>query len=249
METLLNNHKIHNLAEDAVLREVDAICDEIEKSGRKPEFCTCGQCRLDATCYVLNRTQPSYVVSNRGVARLERETLERRQKDADLAVLIYKALENVAHNRRPNFDHRAHSSGKAADTTIYRAVFNIPVIIGRVFNGMNFAPLSGVNVELVQGEKRVEMRDANWQNPYRFVKDTEGTFTFWPHPVAAETAGEQMVFEFAVRIETEGFETLNHIFEVPVVSEDAVEIPFSMERTFKLQDLYLFPEGAEEYAD
>ncbi|MDR0639620.1 MAG: late competence development ComFB family protein [Spirochaetaceae bacterium] len=253
METLLRNHKIHNLTEDLVTREVDAICDEIEKSGRKPELCTCDQCRLDAACYVLNRTQPSYVVSNRGVARLERETLERRQKDVDLTVLIYKALEDVAHNRRPYFDHRTHTS-KAAEHAANgavncRAVFNIPVIVGRVFNGVNFEPLSGIDVELVQGGELVAMRDANWQNPYRFVKDTEGTFTFWPRPVEAKTEGERAVFEFTVRIETEGFETLNHFLEVQVVSENFADIPFSMDRTFKLQDLYLFPEGAEEYAD
>ncbi|MDR1468506.1 MAG: late competence development ComFB family protein [Spirochaetaceae bacterium] len=249
METVLKNHKIHNLTEDLVLKEVDAICDEIETSGQKPELCTCGQCRLDAACYVLNRTQPSYVVSNRGVARLERETLERRQKGIDLTVLIYKALEDVAHNRRPNFDHQSHSSKEAEYVARDRTVFNIPVIIGRVFNGVNFEPLSGIDVELVQGGELVAMRDANWQNPYRFVKDTEGTFTFWPRPAEAKTAGEQSVFEFAVRIKTEGFETLNHFFEVLVVSEGVADVPFSMSRTFKLQDLYLFPEGAEEDAD
>jgi competence protein ComFB len=129
---------------------------------------------------------------------------------------------------------------------------------------VNFEPLSGIDVELVYGGKDgdgeedgekgklVEMRDANWQNPYRFVKDTEGTFTFWPRPIEAKTVGEQAVFEFAVRIETEGFETLNHFFEVPVAGEDgedSADIPFSMDRTFKLQDLYIFPEGAGEFTD
>jgi competence protein ComFB len=252
METALN---IHNLAEDLVAKEINAICDEIERSGQKRHFCTCSQCRLDAACYVLNRTQPSYVVSNRGVARIERETLERRQKNIDLTVLIYKALESVAHNRRPNFDHecRIHvSEGTEIVTesaTKRRAVFNIPAIVGRVFNGTNFEPLSGVDVELRHAGKLVLMRDHNWQNPYRFVKDTAGTFTFWPSPVEANAADEQAVFEFAVRIETEGFETLNHVFGIPVTSEYAANVPFSMDRTFKLQDMYLFPEGAEEYAD
>ena len=257
MEKLLRNHRIHNLTEDLVIKEVDAICDEIEKSGRKPELCTCDQCRLDAVCYVLNRTQPSYVVSNRGVARLERESLERRQKGIDLTVLIYKALEDVAHNRRPNFDHRCHSSKgaesgaerAAAYQAHSRAVFNIPVIVGRVFKGVNLEPLSGIDVELIYDGQLVAMRDANWQNPYRFVKDTEGTFTFWPRPIEAKKAGERAVFEFLVRVETAGFETLNHFFEVPVVSEDFADVPFSMDRTFKLPELYLFPEGAEEYAD
>jgi competence protein ComFB len=250
METAIKNHKIHNLTEDVVLKEVDAICGEIEKSGQKPEVCTCDQCRLDAACYVLNRTQPSYVVSHRGVARLGPETLEHRQRGIDLTVLIYKALEEVAHRRRPNFDHQARSAKEAecaaTGITACRAVFNIPAIVGRVFNGANFEPLSAIDVELLREGERVAMRDPNWQNPCRLVKDTAGTFTFWPRPVEANTAGEQAVFEFAVRIKAEGLETLTHFFEVPVASEAAADVPFSMDRMFKLPDRYLFPEGAED---
>jgi competence protein ComFB len=239
--------KIHNLTEDIVVKEIDKICDEIEKDDRKSHICTCSQCRLDAACYVLNRTKPLYVVSNRGVARLERETLERQQKDIDITVLIYRALEDVAHNRRPYFDHLSPNlPSKPKDP---RPVFNIPVIFGRVFNGVNFEPLSGIDVELRYDGDLSVMRDLNWQNPCRIVKDTEGTFTFWPEPVPAETAGEQSVFEFALRIKTEGYETLNSFFDIPVTSEAETEIPFSMDRTYKLKDVYLFPEGTEEYSD
>jgi competence protein ComFB len=244
METAL---KIHNFTEDLVIREIDKICDGIEKDGQKQQICTCSQCRLDAACYVLNRTKPSYVVSNRGVVRVERETLERQQKDVDLTVLIYRALEEVAHNRRPYFDHEARNqSSKPAE---HRAVFNVPAIVGRVFNGINFEPLSDIDVELRRDGKLSAMRDQNWQNPYRLMNDTAGTFTFWPEPVHAETAGEQAAFGFAVRIKTEGYETLNSFFEIPVVSEAYSMIPYSMDRTFKLKDMYLFPEGTEEYDD
>ncbi|MDR1095158.1 MAG: late competence development ComFB family protein [Spirochaetaceae bacterium] len=239
--------KIHNLTEDFVVKEIDKICDEIEKDGQKKHICTCGQCRLDAACYVLNRTKPAYVVSNRGVARIERETLARRQQGIDITVLVYKALEQVAHNQRPYFDHQNRE--QTAKPAEHRAVFNIPAIVGRVFNGVNFEPLFGLDVELRRDGKRSAMRDQNWQNPYRLVKNTAGTFTFWPEPVHAETAGEQAAFGFAVRIKTEGYETLNSFFEIPVVSEAYSEIPFSMNRTFKLKDMYLFPEGAEEYGD
>jgi competence protein ComFB len=237
--------KIHNLTEDIVVQEIDKICGEIEKDDRKRHICTCSQCRLDAACYVLNRTKPLYVVSNRGAARLERETLERQQKDVDITVLVYRALEEVAHNRRPYFDHQQ----PALEPEKHLVVFNIPVIFGRVFNGVNFAPLSGIGVELLRDGKLSVMRDLNWQNPCRIVKDTEGTFTFWPEPVPAETVGEQSVFEFTVQIKTEGYEILNSFFEIPVVSEAESDIPFSMNRTFKLKDMYLFPEGAEEYSD
>jgi competence protein ComFB len=239
--------KIHNLTEDFVVKEIDKICDEIEKDGQKKHICTCGQCRLDAACYVLNRTQPAYVVSSRGVARVERETLERQQKGIDVTVLVYKALEEVAHNRRPFFEHQSREqSAKRAEP---QAVFNIPVIVGRVFNGNNFEPLFDLDVELWHDGKRSVMRDPNWQNPYRLYKDTAGTFTFWPTPVHAEKVGKKTAFGFSVRIKSDGYETLNHFFEIPVASEMYSEIPFSMDRTFKLKDVYLFPEGTEEYGD
>jgi competence protein ComFB len=245
METAL---KIHNLTEDLVVREIDKICDEIEKDGQKQRrICTCSQCRLDAACYVLNRTKPFYVVSNRGVARFERESLDRQQKEVDITVLIYRALEDVAHNRRPYFAHEEQN--QSVKSMGFRAVFNVPAIVGRVFNGINFEPLSDIDVELRRDGKLSAMRDQNWQNPCRLVKDTAGTFTFWPEPVDAETVGEQAAFGFAVRIKTAGYETLNSFFEIPVVSETYSMIPFSMGRTFKLKDMYLFPEGTEEYDD
>jgi competence protein ComFB len=239
--------KIHNVTEDFVVKEIDKICDEIERDGRKQHICTCAQCRLDAACYVLNRTKPAYVVSSRGVARAERETLERRQRHIDVTVLVYKALEAVAHNRRPYFDHQSREQSiKLAE---HQAVFNIPTIVGRVFNGVNFEPLAGVDVELRRDGQLSAMRDLNWQNPYRLIKDTAGTFTFWPEPVDAEAVGEEAAFGFAVRIKTENYETLTSFFEIPVVSEPYSDIPFSMDRTFKLKDMYLFPEGTEEYGD
>jgi competence protein ComFB len=244
MDTAL---KIHNVSEDLVVKEIDKICDEIEKNGQEQQICTCSQCRLDAACYVLNRTKPTYVVSNRGVARVERETLERQQKEVDITVLIYRALKEVAHNRRANFSH--DERGSTAKTTVHRAVFNIPTIVGRVFDGINFEPLAGIDVELRREGKLSAMRDFNWQNPYRLVRATAGTFTFWPEPIDAEQVGEQAIFEFAVRIKAEKYETLNSFFEIPAVSEVYSEIPFSIDRTFKLKDLYLFPEGTEEYAD
>jgi competence protein ComFB len=255
METAL---KIHNLAEDAVIKAVDAICDEIEQNEQNVlngqsarsgqcapgrDVCTCDQCRLDAACYVLNRVKPSYVVSNRGAVRVGLETLERQQGAIDIKVLIYQALEKVGHNRRPYFDHqsRTHSSKPQA------IVFNIPAVVGRVFNGLNFEPVSGTDVELWRDGEREEMRDSNWQNPFRLIKVGQGMFMFWPKPVEAEMVGEQRVFEFSVKIKAEGFETLNTFFEIPAVSEACSDVPFSADRTFKLQDMYLFPEEAEEY--
>jgi competence protein ComFB len=233
--------EIHNTVEDIVFGEVGKICDLLAREGNPGKICTCDQCRLDVACYVLNRTTPYYIVSNRGVARVEQESFERQQQNADINTLIYEALKRVSHNQRslPS-DKNAKSLPEGVP------VFNIPTIIGRLFNGLNFSPMSDISIELYQEGKLVPMKDRNWQNPYNLVFNTGGTFTFWPEPIQAEKTGNRKTFEYSLRIEAPGFEELNHFFRIPVIGEVQTAGSFSMDRTFKLPDLYMFPPGEEE---
>ncbi|MDR0878389.1 MAG: late competence development ComFB family protein [Treponema sp.] len=231
--------EIHNTTEDIVFAEVEAIFTSLEKGDNPDKFCLCPQCRLDTACYALNRAEPRYIVSNRGVARIEQEGHARQQKDADIISLIWEGIKKVNHNQRP-YAHNGNGNNAGDPKT---PLFNFPTIVGRLFNGTNFEPLSNVNVELLRDGKQVAMKDKNWQNPYHLVSNTQGTFTFWPAPVEAESDGERQSFEFSVRIEAPGFETLQHFFRVPVIGEFQNRPSYSMERTFKLPDLYAFPPG------
>jgi competence protein ComFB len=233
--------EIHNMTEDWVIAEVDLLCDSIEKDGRDKSICTCGQCRRDTICYVLNRTAPHYVVSHRGVARANQEGFDAQQSRADLTALVYEGIRRVSHNQRPYVDHGKEDAG----VKIGSPVFNIPIIMGRVFNGLDFSPVMESVVRLLQDERIVPMKDTNWQNPYNLIPNTNGTFTFWPCPVKAEKSGATNAFQYRIKIASADFEELSYSFTVPVISEDSVS-PFSMTRTFKLPDLYLFPPGEEK---
>jgi competence protein ComFB len=238
--------ELHNTAEDVVFSAIDEICETLEKKGNPDKICICDQCRVDAACYALNRIEPHYIVSNRGVVRVEQENTRHQQNIADAVSLVFEALKRVNHNQRPFADHnQARGDGlgiKAKNTPVY----NIPTIIGRLFNGQNFSPLSDVSVELWCDGKLVEMKNRNWQNPYRMVSNTAGTFTFWPDSIPAEAADTHSIFEYSVKIEVPGFEILQHYFKIPVISELQAAGTFSMERTFKLPDLYVFPPGGDE---
>jgi competence protein ComFB len=236
--------EIHNITEDIVFSEVDKIFKAIEKEGNPEKFALNDRCRMDTICYVLNRCEPRYIVSNRGVARVEQNSFERQQQAADIAALVYDGIKRVNHTMRPKIEGDAShiGTGAAPDTP----VFNIPTIVGRLFSGINFSPMSGINVELLRDGKLVAMKDENWQNPYSMVSNTAGTFTFWPAPISAEARGLHKIFEYSVKIEAPDFETLNHRFSVPVMSELLSSLSFSMDRTFKLPDLYMFPPGDEE---
>ncbi|MDR1249908.1 MAG: late competence development ComFB family protein [Treponema sp.] len=232
--------EIHNTTEDIVFSTINEICASIEKQGNPEKLCLCNQCRTDAACFVLNRLAPHYILSNRGAARIEQVTLSWQQREADTVTLVFEALKRVNHNQRPNSDHSNVSGG-----TKQGPVFNIPTIIGRVFDGADFSPLSGLAVALWQDGKLVKMKNRNWQNPCTLVANTQGTFTFWPESVSAGEAHIRKDFEYSVKIEAEGFETVNHFFKIPVDSEAADVESFSMGRTCKLPDLYLFPPNGD----
>ncbi len=235
---------IHNNTEDIVLRLVNDICDNIEKENKSDRPCTCFQCRMDIVCYVLNRCQARYVVSSRGVIRAETEDFEHQQTEADIATLAYEGLQRISKFRRPHFahdgskkDHIARWSGPA---------FNFPTIVGRVFNGVNFEPMRDIDIVLRKDSAVAKMIDPNWQNPFSLVPNTDGSFSFWPEPEPAKAEGDKMLGHFAVEVAAPGYETLRHFFDIDVVAEHSCAESFSLDRTLKLPDLYLFPPGDDE---
>jgi len=235
--------ELHNTTEDLVLARISEIFENMEKGNNPDKLCTCSQCRMDTACYVLNRTTPHYIVSNRGAARAEQETHQRQQQDADITTLVYEGIRRVNHNQRPTAVHGVKAVESSSANT---PVFNIPTIVGRIFNGSNFAPISGVKVELFRNGDLVTMKDSNWQNPCTLVANTEGTFTFWPNSIPADAVNIHQVFEFTIKVESSEYETLNHFFKIPVISDSQSASTFSLVRTVKLPDLYLFPPGNDD---
>ena len=236
--------ELHNTIKGKVISKVEEIFETLNNKENAGKFCTCDQCKMDVICYVLNRTPPRYIVSNRGAARSLEEGIGWQQQTADIAALIHDGLKQVNHNMRPNFAHSKEKTAVVNDAHIPK--FNIPTIMGRIFNGNNFAPLSDANVELLWAGELVVMKDGNWQNPYRIIPNVEGNFSFWPAPVTASKANNHKIFEYIVRVSAPELETLTHIFKIPVASKIEEPFSFTPERTFKLPDLYMFPPGEAE---
>jgi competence protein ComFB len=237
---------IHNTTEDMVLQLINELCVSLEKDN-PDKICTCAQCRLDTACYVLNRARPRYIVSNRGAARAELDIFECQQDVADLTTLIHEGFKRVNQIQRPNSDHSGASSGEEVE--FHSPVFNIPTIIGRVFNGIDFSPMTDTVIELRREGEVVTMKDQNWQNPYKLVSNTAGTFTFWPIPLKSKFPDQRKEFEYSVKITAPGYDELNHFFKIPSISEFQAIGSFAMNRTFKLPDLYVFPESDEDEQD
>jgi competence protein ComFB len=229
--------EIRNLMEDAVLAAVGELF-ALEDKDHRLGFCTCGQCRLDVACYVLNRIKPEYIVSSRGLAYSERDFQEKIQRRADIISLAREGWANVDHRPRGTSDH---ASSRMVRDMPEGPAFNLPAIMGRAFNGLNFEPLATGEIRLLVGGALASMVDRNWQNPFVFAQATAGTFIFWPRPAAAGAAGEEGRFSCELVIEAEGFEPLSHFFEFEMVADRAAKEEFSLLHVHKIPDLYLFP--------
>ncbi|MCL2557901.1 MAG: late competence development ComFB family protein [Treponema sp.] len=235
--------ELHNISKAIVFAVVDKLLRSIAEQGNPEKLCLSEQCRMDTVCYTLNRIEPRYVISSRGINHLDHNWGWKQQIEADVASIALKGLRMVSNKQRP-------ASGEEAlpDPTTCGLYFEIPTISGRVFDGKTFAPLAGIKVELWQDGKLVPMRNHNWQNPCLLVANTPGTYTFWPAPVQAESADEERVFSYSLKVQDPGYETIAHFFKAPA----AVSSPFQANSSrpgLKLPDIYLFPPGEVEMSD
>lgn len=228
--------KLHNLMEDIVLEKVNEIFEEEIKT-KTYGYCTCNQCRMDVACYVLNRVQPQYMLSSRGLAHLRTDYQNDLQKAADLMSVINDGIKVVSSTKRPHTEEY----DLELETPPPGPTFNFPTIIGRLFNGKTFEPIKDVMISLLSDGTLVEMVNRNWQNPNPISAKTAGHYSFWPHPQTASERKEKKIFEFELYLEESPFEELHHFFEIELEAEDQFNDQFHLQRTCKIEDLYLFP--------
>jgi len=233
--------EIRNLMEDAVLAAVGELFS-LEEKDQRLGYCTCGQCRLDVACYVLNRIKPEYIVSSRGMAYSERDFQAKLQRQADIISLAKEGWALVTHRPRATADHAGSSIARNMPEG---SAFNLPAVMGRVFNGLNFEPLADGVVKLIVNRKLATMVDQNWQNPFVLAQATAGTYIFWPRPEDASVAGEERSFSCELRVEVEGFEPAIHYFDFDLAADKAAKEEFSLLRVHKIPDLYLFKSGSD----
>ncbi|MDA8425612.1 MAG: late competence development ComFB family protein [Treponema sp.] len=232
---------IRNVMEDLVKTVVDELFDA-EAKEKRLGYCTCDQCKHDVACYVLNRVKPEYIVSSRGLAYSEREGLDKVQRQADVISLVREGWGKVSHAPRQTTAHYG-AEPETAPVHDEGPAYNFPTIMGRVFDGRNFAPLGEGRVRLLEGGAEVQMVDPNWQNPFVLAGATAGTYIFWPRTVSGQEGGGGRRWNFEIRVEVPGFDALSHFAVIDLSPEREARADFSLQRVHKVPDLYLFPEG------
>lgn len=235
--------QVFNVMEELVLETVNEVFEEMGRKGFT--LAECEQCRLDVACYALNRLQPEYLISGRGVVHVENELRQNFQKRADIVALVNEGIRTITKTQRPYYAESAAAPPEEKIESRKGSFFNFPSILGTILNGKTFEPAENLDVFLYCGEELVPMIDRSWPNPYFVVRSTRGSFSFWPKPVKAGRKGEKRTFSLEIHAEKEGCQPIRHFLELQLTAEEEYRTSFSMEGSLKTGNLHLFPMASE----
>ncbi|MCR4821587.1 MAG: late competence development ComFB family protein [Treponema sp.] len=227
---------VHNMMEDLVTAEVNAMYKQVMDAGTPWLTCDCKNCRLDTISYVLNRIPPKYVVSGRGVTH-SNEIFSDHQLIADISAVAMDGLRIISSTKRPFHTLPREECEVQGEEN---PSFNFPTFTGTILDGSTFEPISGAKLLLKLNGKAVEMVDMTWANPTQTFQSTRGSFTFWPKSLPAEKADESHKFQFEIEIEAEGYEKSFHYFDVPVISDSVTKTELNTACSIKIRDLVIF---------
>jgi competence protein ComFB len=222
--------------EDVILKLIDEYYEEARKKG--VSFCGCSRCRLDLACFALNRSEPQYIVSERGLFHSQADYQSNIQKLADLSALVRDGFGQIQKLKR----HEAESPDPGRVNT-GGPHFNFPVIAGRLLLGSTFESIKAAHVILKIENELCPMISGAWNNPYEMKEATAGQYFFSPSPVKAGSSGEKRDFSFSITASAQGMESVEHHFTLPLVSDDSIEEHAVSSRMHKISDLYFFPNG------
>ena len=205
---------IHNILEDQVIIRVNNMYERIAEMEPSWFTCNCEQCRLDTTAYVLNKLPPRYIVSGRGLTHMLASV--DTQMSVDMDSLIVEGMKKVAANARPfHAAETKDAAGKSEDP-----VFNFPLFVGTVYDGMSFDAIQSAQITLSQDGTPCTMLDHTWTNPMLLTSHTKGKYTFWVKPQKARVSGETKQFHFKLEIIADGFEKTTYVLDISVTSSE-----------------------------
>ncbi len=231
--------EVLNLMEDEVIRLINRICNE-EESEIGFGYCTSPECRMDAVCYVLNRTRPRYVSSARGMSHLVVEHDRDTQAHVDLVALAHEALRTISSIRREYYDIESDDEQQQ-----HVSASPMPIITGRLLGATTFEPVHDVMVELRCAGEPATMVDRRWGNPYKITNNAAGQYSFWP--VAPAEADSSTDIEYSLVVADERFEPFRHYFSVmPLGSARQNREQVIRHHEHQLPDLYLVPVGPDD---
>jgi competence protein ComFB len=157
---------VTNLMKDIVINTLEEVLKNEQVKNIN------GNGRDDVIAYVLNRVQPKYVTSERGLLYGVLDAKYHVQQRVDILFLIYEAIHKIMNRRDSN---AAHKETINPEKSAY-----FPHIIGQVIEETSLSVVPDVEVTLHYRDAPAAMIDSDWDNPYTTIEATRGHFHFWP---------------------------------------------------------------------
>jgi competence protein ComFB len=174
---------ITNLMKDIVVNTLDEVLKQ-EKDERITDLG-----REEIIAYVLNRVQPKYVTSERGLLYGILDARHMVQQRVDILFLIHEAVHLISTRR----DHHVKKKGEETEDSS----FFFPHIVGRVLEESSLTVVPDLEVSLLYKESLAPMIDSDWDNPYRTNESTNGYYHFWPRH-SGSRMGKDMAVSFTL---------------------------------------------------
>ena len=177
--------RLKNYNEDLVLDTVKVVLKDRSDVRASRSFI------LDVAAYVLNRTPPKYITSERGfthevlqATRGEESEGQRLVNVIELITHINRAIDVVTRRRHAGAlsgakrHSRPSASGDGAQQILY--YYNMPHIFGRIVDGRDGKPVISAQATLWINDRVAPPAESGWRNPYLTNEQTSGYFSFWP---------------------------------------------------------------------
>ena len=110
---------------------------------------------------------------------------------------------------------------------------------------MDVIDTASITLNCGTGDDVAVMFNDRWANPLSLVSQMQGVFSFWIVPKISKKNGYKETFQFNIKIEKEGYESIRKFFDIEVVSSNFVN-KYVNDNSYYLEDIYLFPEGLGE---
>jgi len=156
-----------NLMEDIVGNVVDEVLKN-DKDLNPEEYR-----KDDIVAYVLNRINPRYITSERGILHGKLEARYATQERTDILFSIYEAIEVIK-------SRRATGAGDSTGGKVCEDAGRLAHIVGEVLEETTMVMIPDVEISLLYNDRVAEMIDEGWKNPYKTNRATRGYYHFWP---------------------------------------------------------------------
>ncbi len=225
---------VRNLMEDVVAGVADAVLRN------QKDLQNTAVNRDDIVAFVLNRIQPRYTTSERGVLHGTLQVKFDPQQYTDILFSVHEAIAVIKQRRASELEE------SGVERSAEDLAYSVSHIVGEVLEETTLAMVPDVEVTLLAGGAKARMIDSGWKNPYTTNRATKGYYHFWPEYSAVNMAGKKKA-EFTLIFRHPLFEEARADISVNIYGSRDVKkshtVPMVLMRAEKGVDLgFLFSE-------